>query len=724
VRPIDPHPQPITAVKRLALVVVLLFVAKASGVDVNLDWIENGMFGKVGYYRPVRTDLSPSKPARVTRIPGNLSRPLFGTIAFGPRDAPVEVVVLLDEPDGGGARLWIDRNGNGDLTDDPPVEWVGRQNNGKSGPVTTWFGGVQIPVRYGSETHTLGIKLYRFDRNDPQRQQMKNALFYYRDFGFAGNLSFDGRTLAAALVDDSAQGDFRGNSDEAHPDVLLLIDLKNNGKFDFHTESFDVHKPFNIGGTTYEIAGLTAAGGRFQLVKSSKTVAETPVPPSMETGGRPAAFEETSTTGRSIRFPSDYRGKLVMIDFWATWCGPCRAELPNLIKVYDEFHAKGFEVVGVSLDNEQTIPGLAKFTADNHMPWQQVCDGKGWEAKLAHLYGVHSIPACWLIDGNTGLIVAGENDLRGTALRPTIERCLAGLGKSAAAPTPASVVKNEEAPASRRASEDPIVPRARELARSRRFLTPAEFERLLKSPTPAPVAMPAAGTQSLRGREIAERAARAYVRVGWIYHCSKCGRWHARLAGGYAIAGKTVATAFHVMAIPETISQGEGYPVVVRGDDEFLPIIGVLAADEAIDAVILKVAATDLHPLALAASARIGDAAYCFSDPRGVRGYFSSGIVNRFYTRPGGSPDRPSDQRLNVSTDWAPGSSGAAILDECGNVIGHVARIQSFMGEKLEDDSDDHAESTTPTLMTLHEAVPAGSVLKLIEKMNNAAVTK
>ncbi|MGA2446833.1 MAG: redoxin domain-containing protein [Opitutaceae bacterium] len=710
--------------KPLALLLVSLLGAQAYGDDVSLEWVGEGLSDVLGYYRPVRVDLSATKPARVTRMPGNVSHPLYGTISFGPREAPVEVIILLDEPGNGAARLWIDSNGNGDLTDDPPIQWVARQNNGKSGPTTTCFGSAGISVTYGEERRTLGIKLYRFDKNDPQRQQLKNALFYYRDCGFRGNLSFDGKTFAAVLVDDSARGDFLGYADEQHPDVLLLIDLNNNGRFDSHSESFDVHKPFNIGGTTYEITGLTARGGSFQLVKSSKTVAETPVPPAMETGTKPVAFEETSTTGRSIRFPSNYQGKLVMIDFWATWCGPCRAELPNLTKVYAEFHPKGFEVIGVSLDNEQSMQQLAKFTADNHMPWPQICDGKGWEAKLAQLYGVHSIPACWLIDGNSGLIVAGESELRGAALRPTIERCLAGLGKPPAVRPSADIGRSDQALPSKPAPEDPLVPKARELAKAGRFLTPAAFNLLMKSPAPAPIAVLAAATQPLPGREIAERAAQAYVRAGWIYHCSKCGRWHVRVAGGYAIAKNTIVTAFHVMGIPDTIKQGEGFPVVIRGNDEFLSIVSVLAADETTDAIILQVAATDLHPLAFSANARIGDAAYCFSDPRSERGYFSNGIINRFYTKLGGSADNPADQRFNVSTDWAPGSSGAAILDECANVIGHVARIKPLLGDKPSDDSDDHGGSATPTLMTLHEAVPARSVLKLIEKTNIATATK
>jgi peroxiredoxin len=390
---------------------------------VNLEWVGEGFRAKFNYNLANKVDLSPTQPARVTRMPENVSNPLFGTISFGRRWTPVDITILLDEPENGVARLWIDSNGNGDLTDDPPIEWVARTLHGKNGQTTSWSGSAGIPVNYGTVKRTLGIKMYRSETNDPQRQRTKNTLSYYPDFGFRGNITLGGKTFAVALVDDSARGDFLGD------DVMLFIDLNNNGMFEYPSESFDVHKPFNIGGTTYEITGLTAQGGSFKLVKSSKTVVETPVPPTMEIGTKPVAFQETNTTGQLVRFPSDYKGKLVMLDFWAAWHGPSRAELPNLAKVYEEFHPKGFEVIGVSLDTEQTMPKLAGFIADNHMPWPQICDGNRWRAKLALLYGVNNLPACWLIDGDTGLVVAGASELQGAALRPTIERCLANLGK-------------------------------------------------------------------------------------------------------------------------------------------------------------------------------------------------------------------------------------------------------------------------------------------------------
>ena len=100
-----------------------------------------------------------------------------------------------------------------------------------------------------------------------------------------------------------------------------------------------------------------------------------------------------------------------MVDFWASWCGPCRAENPNVVKAYQEFHSKGFDILGVSLD-EKKDKWIDAIKKDN-LNWQQVSDLLGWKNSVAQLYGVEGIPMNFLIDKDGKIIGKG---LRGEDL--------------------------------------------------------------------------------------------------------------------------------------------------------------------------------------------------------------------------------------------------------------------------------------------------------------------
>ncbi len=129
-------------------------------------------------------------------------------------------------------------------------------------------------------------------------------------------------------------------------------------------------------------------------------------------------FEEKDLDGKPLSV-ANYKGKIVLVDFWATWCGPCVRELPNVLQTYEKYHGKGFEIIGISLDSDKSK--LTSFLEKQKMTWRQYFDGKGWGNKLAGKYGVNSIPATFLLDGEGKIIAA---NLRGEELETAVAKAI------------------------------------------------------------------------------------------------------------------------------------------------------------------------------------------------------------------------------------------------------------------------------------------------------------
>ena len=113
------------------------------------------------------------------------------------------------------------------------------------------------------------------------------------------------------------------------------------------------------------------------------------------------------------------KDKVILVDFWATWCAPCVAEIPNIVKIYEEYKEQGFEVIGISLD--ESIPPVKQFNAAKGVTWPQYCDGLGYDNELAQRFGINRLPASFLV-GKGGEIIASE--LRGDELKEAVEKAL------------------------------------------------------------------------------------------------------------------------------------------------------------------------------------------------------------------------------------------------------------------------------------------------------------
>ena len=223
------------------------------------------------------------------------------------------------------------------------------------------------------------------------------------------NEEFGARYMKAVEAQKPIQLDFARKNPKSYISLTLLNQLASDAAL-----ASEAEKAFNA--LSPELKASKSGTALAQLLAAAKKTA---------IGVMAMDFTQNDVNDKPVKL-SDFKGKYVLLDFWASWCGPCRAENPNVVKAFNTYKDKNFTVLGVSLDNPGKKESWLQAIEKDQLHWTQLSDLKGWNNDVAVQYGIRSIPANYLIDP-TGKIIA--KNIRGEELQTKLAEILGGGAK-------------------------------------------------------------------------------------------------------------------------------------------------------------------------------------------------------------------------------------------------------------------------------------------------------
>jgi peroxiredoxin len=387
--------------------------AGAQSSDFKLD-PKGAVTAKLGYF-PIRVTLSATKPAGIKKEPVYRAVPKYGSIRLG-NGPKSEYLIALDEPETGDYKIYFDKNRNGDLTDDGDGAWV-KKNEG-NGRVMYGVNEYVARASWGTprkETSfgDYGVAFYRFVGQD--------VLLMYRQAARAGTVTVDGKAHKALLVENDADGVYsKPLDDEGKPvgggtatrPVWLLVDLNDDGKM----VTNDARSPFKLGDKAFE-AKIALDGSSVALTPTTRKVPERKVaerPALLKVGTAAPEFRAEAWGGGTCQL-SDFRGRVVVLDFWATWCGPCQRSMPHIEKVWQAVKNKNVVVLGVCVWDEKAA--YEKWIPENKSKYtfSFAFDPAGRDSAKSiagKLFQVSGIPTTYIIDkdGKVADAIVGYQD--------------------------------------------------------------------------------------------------------------------------------------------------------------------------------------------------------------------------------------------------------------------------------------------------------------------------